>query len=284
MSALAVDLEGVVLVRGGRRILDVEHLAIRGGEFLGVVGRNGAGKTTLLHVLAGLVRPTRGVVRHDGAAITHRAGWSRTSLRRRIGFVPQATEYNAELPLTVRDVVEMGCAGPTGLFRRPAESDKQSVWTWLDRLGLAGMADRTFRSLSGGEQQKVLLARAMVQHPGLLLLDEPGANLDLDWKERLVAALEQICLDRPITVVMVSHETGLLPRCCDRVALMDRGRIVCQGPPQDVLLPEALARFYGCAVRMVETGGRRHVVGAASGQDMGLGSGVSGIGLQNERA
>jgi len=280
VTSAAIELEDVVVARGGKRILDVERLTIGAGQFVGVIGRNGAGKSTLLHVLAGLIRPTRGVVRHDGLAVTSLSGWRRTAIRRRVGFVPQATEYHADLPLTVHEVIAMGCAGPTGLLRRLDAGAKRRVGAWLDRLGLVPMADRTFRSLSGGEQQKVLLARAMVQGPRLLLLDEPAANLDLDWKERVVEWLDQVfgeqfggadetdagSSERPLTVVMVSHETGLLPACCEQVALMAGGRIVRYGPPSETLTPEALAGLYGCRVEVVQAAGRRHAVpGGSSG-------------------
>ncbi len=260
MKGVCVELRGVVVARGSRQILRIEQLAVGGGEFLGVIGRNGAGKTTLLHVAAGLIHPSSGIVLHDGQAITEMNGWRRTDVRRRVAFVPQASEYNADLPLTVHEVVAMGCAGPTGLLRRPDAGSRQRVQTWLERLDLAGMSRQTFRSLSGGEQQKVLLARAMVQEPHLLLLDEPAASLDLDWKARLVHLLDQLYAENPLTVVMVSHETGLLPACCGRVALMDGGRIVRSGPPNEVLTPDALAQLYGCEVRVIETAGRRHAL------------------------
>jgi iron complex transport system ATP-binding protein len=260
MSGVRIELRGVVVARSGRQILRIEQLSVGSGEFLGVIGRNGAGKTTLLHVAAGLTRPSSGVVLHDGLAITEMNGWRRTDVRRRVAYVPQASEYNADLPLTVHEVVAMGGVGPTGLLRRADDASRQRVRAWLERLDLARMAQRTFRSLSGGEQQKVLLARAMVQEPRMLLLDEPAANLDLDWKERLVRLLDQLYAEDPLTVVMVSHETGLLPACCGRVALMDGGQIVQSGPPDEVLTPDALARLYGCQVRVIEMAGRRHAM------------------------
>jgi len=260
VTGVAIALQDVVVARGGKAILDVDRLTIEAGQFVGVVGRNGAGKSTLLNVLAGLIRPTRGVVRHDSEAITKLSRWRRTAIRRRVGYVPQATEYHADLPLTVHEVVGMGLAGPAGLFRSADAGAQDRVDDWIERLGLAGMKRRTFRSLSGGEQQKVLLARAMVQEPRLLLLDEPAVHLDMDWKERLVAWLDQVFVQLAITVVMVSHETGLLPTCCQRVALVDRGRIARYASPAEALTPEVLAELYGCPVEVIETAGRRHAV------------------------
>jgi iron complex transport system ATP-binding protein len=243
-----------------RPILDIGHLRIEPNHFVGVVGRNGAGKSTLLHVLAGLIRPTAGLVRHDGTCITTLDGWRLSRLRRYVGLVPQVTEYHADLPLTVREVVQMGCAAPAGLLRAVPADARARVGVWLDRLGLSSLDRRTFRSLSGGEQQKVLLARAMVPDPRLLLLDEPGANLDMDWKERLVECLEDVLRERPLTVVMVSHETHLLPAACDRVVLIEAGRVVRGGPPDETLTPQVLSALYGCPVQVVSVNGRRHAV------------------------
>jgi len=264
VSGVAIELQNVVVVRRGRPVLDIKQLDVDAGQFVGVVGRNGAGKTTLLRVMAGLLVPNRGAVRHDGQAITALSSWRRTTARRRVAFVPQAAEYNADLPLTVREIVAMGCVGPAGLLRSIGASAKARVRDWVSRLDLDALADRTFRSLSGGEQQKVLLARAMVQEPGLLLLDEPGANLDVDWKERLAGWLDRVLAERPTTAVMVSHETGLLPACCQRVVLMDAGGLVRQGPPDEVLTSEVLATLYGCPIHVIDVAGRRHAVAVPS--------------------
>lgn len=263
MSGTAIELQDVMVARSGRPILAVDSLKIECGQFVGVVGRNGAGKTTLLHTIAGLIRPSRGAVMHDGVDVTRVSAWHRTAVRRHVAYVPQEAEYKADLPLTVREVVAMGCAGPSGLLRGMDAEARQRVEHWLDRLELIGMARRTFRSLSGGEQQKVLLARAMAQGPRLLLLDEPAANLDMDWKERMVGWLAKVYGERPLTAVMVSHETGLLPACCNRVALMDRGRIVRYGTPAETLTSGVLAELYGCPIRLVDAAGRRHALAAA---------------------
>jgi len=262
LTPASVRLHGVAVVRGGRCVLDVSALEVAPGECLGVVGVNGAGKTTLLRLCAGLLRPTSGAVWVGDTNLAAAGSWRLTRLRAAIGYVPQATEYNGHLPLTVEEVVAMGRAGRAGLLRRLGPADREAVRAWSERLGLGPLAARTFPTLSGGEQQKVLLARAMAQEPGLLLLDEPGANLDLDWKARLVALLEEVVGATGVTVVMVSHETGLLPACCTRVALMRAGRILRLGPPGDVLTADALAETYGCPVEVAAVHGRRYAVAA----------------------
>jgi len=265
LTPAAVCLREVTVVRAGRRILDIPALDVHQGECLGVVGVNGAGKTTLLRLCAGLLRPTSGAVWLNGASLAAIGAWGLTRLRAAIGYLPQATDYNAHLPLTLEEVVAMGRAGCTGLLRRLGPADRECVRGWMERLGLAPLAGRTFPTLSGGEQQKVLLARAMVQEPGLLLLDEPGANLDLDWKARLVGLLEEVVGATGVTVVMVSHETGLLPACCTRVALMRAGRVLRLGRPAEVLTADALADVYGCPIEVAEVQGRRHAVASRGG-------------------
>ncbi len=267
MSGAQISFEDVTVVRGRRRILDVPDLTIEPDQVVGVIGRNGAGKSTLLHVLAGLLKPTTGDVRHGDVSLRRLSAWQRTGLRRRLGFVPQAADYNADLPLTVREVVTMGCAGPAGLFRGIDRDARRRVDDGLDRLDLASLAGRTFRSLSGGEQQKVLLARAMVQQPRLLLLDEPAANLDVDWKQRLVESLDQVAAEHPMTMVMVSHETGLLPACCGRVLLLREGRVFRDGPPDETLTAEVLAELYGCPIAIHTSAGRRHAVATENGRE-----------------
>ena len=262
MNDTEIRLTDVTVHRGGRNILDVPGLIVPGRAFLGVVGPNGAGKTTLLAVCSGLLRADRGEVTVLGRALGMLSSRRRTDLRRRIAWVPQRTEYNAALPLTVREVVALGRVGPRGLLRRLTDEDAARVETWLDRLGLASLAGRTFRSLSGGEQQKALIARAMTQEPRILLLDEPGAGLDMDWKERVVDLLETLHADEPITVVMVTHDTGMLPRCTSQVALLRDGRLLTTGACDEVLTPTHLARVYGCAIEVVLRRGRTWAVAA----------------------
>lgn len=263
MSGVPLELHDVEVRRGDRAILAVDELAVAAGEFLGVVGVNGAGKTTLLRVCGALLRPDSGRVLLGDVDVASASAWRRTAVRRGIGYVPQATDYNAHLPLTVEEVVGTGRDGRRGLLRRPRVEDRRAVAHWLERLGLGELASRTFRTLSGGEQQKALIARAMVQEPSLLLLDEPAANLDLDWRARIVGLLDELYRSCALTVLMVSHETGMLPASCGRVALLRAGRVLRCGPPDEVLTPAALAGVYGCRVEVAEAQGRRHAVAGA---------------------
>jgi iron complex transport system ATP-binding protein len=129
---------------------------------------------------------------------------------------------------------------------------------WLEKLGLGDRPSQIFSSLSGGEQQKALIARAMVQQPAILMLDEPGASLDFNWKYELSRIVEQVYVQTQVTVVMVSHEIHILPGVCRRVLLLDKGRIVADGAAEDVLSSRVLSDVYGCRVETVELIQRRY--------------------------
>ncbi len=260
MSEQAVELRDVTVNRGERRILDVPELSVASGEFLGIVGPNGAGKTTLLRICASLLLPDSGSVRIFGEDSAGTSAWTRTRRRRLVGYVPQSITHNPDLPFLAKDVVSMGLCGRKGLFKALNEGDAQNVASWMDRLGLSALSNQLYRSLSGGEQRKVLIARAMVQDPNLLLLDEPGANLDLDWKEQLGLVIEELFRSFKVTVVMVSHETWQLPGACQQVALMNHGNVLQIGPKEETLSSESLSQLYGCRVETVIRGARYHAI------------------------
>lgn len=260
MTGACLSLCSVEVRRGRRAILAVEDMQIHQGEFVGVIGTNGAGKTTLLKVCCGLIRPNRGTVRLDGHDLGKLTAWRRAGLRQRIGYIPQSAEYNAELPFTVREVVAMGRTSVKGLLCGLSRDDYEIVDNWIEKLGLSERRTQTFRSLSGGEQQKVLIARAMAQAPKILVLDEPCSNLDFNWKHQITEIVEELHGETRVTVLMVSHETSTLPPCCGRVVLLHEGEVVADGEIGEVLDSEVLERAYQCRIEMLEIAGRRHAV------------------------
>ena len=147
----------------------------------------------------------------------------------------------SELPLTVREVVAIGRTARAGLFHPLSRDDWQTVDQWIERLGLAALADRAFSQISGGEQRKTIIARAMAQEPELLLLDEPTANLDLGWRERIVETVQTLYTQTRISVVLVCHELEVLPPSCRQVVLLDAGRVAATGSPEAVFTPERVA-------------------------------------------
>ncbi len=264
-NAQPVQVEDLRVNAGDRTILDLPRLGLQPGEVLGVLGPNGAGKTTLLNALLGFRRPTAGTIRVLEVDVPAGGSFSLAGLRRRIGYIPQLLAAHSLMPLTVREIVAIGRTGRAGLFRRLQSADWRSVDAWIDKLGLAPLRNAAYAELSGGEQRKTLLARAMVQEPELLLLDEPAANLDLGWRERIVATLQALHDQSQLPMILVCHELEVLPPCCERVLLLEQGRALADGAPRDVLTPDRVDRLYGPGLRIWHGGGRHSVLPANEG-------------------
>ncbi|MDD5327224.1 MAG: ABC transporter ATP-binding protein [Phycisphaerae bacterium] len=258
MMSSRLSLSNVKIKRSGRTILHIDNLQIPPGTFAGIIGTNGAGKTTLLKVCCGLIKPNQGSVEFDDTNLAVLGPWKRANLRKRIGYIPQAAEYNSELPFTLREVVAMGRISVRALLSPLRRQDYEYVDHWIDKLGLTNRRNQTFRSLSGGEQQKVLIARAMVQNPAILMLDEPGSNLDFNWKYQITDIIDDLYQQTNITILMVSHETNLLPRSCGRIVLLHQGKILADGPAEEVFASDALEIAYQCPVETVEVAGRKY--------------------------
>ena len=260
MSDSAIQL-GDLSVRAGRNtILSVGSLHIRQGELVGLLGANGAGKSTLLGCLLGMRGRVQGHVEVLGRQVDCLGSGELARLRRRIGYVPQLLPSRSEMPLTVREVVAIGRTGIAGVLRPLRRKDWRIVDEWIDRLGLTGLAGQGFGEMSGGEQRKTLIARAMVQQPELLLLDEPTANLDLGWRERIVEVVGELYRTMRLTVVLVCHELEVLPACCGRVVVLDDGRLIDDGPPDEVLSTAMIESLYGPGLSVLRSAGRWTVV------------------------
>jgi ABC-type cobalamin/Fe3+-siderophores transport system ATPase subunit len=230
----------------------VDRLDVPSGQVVTLLGANGAGKTTLLRCLLGLQGFRAGRLEVLG----QRPGRRATHLRRRIGYVPQLLPVAGRLPLTVREVVSIGRMGRAGLLRRLGRKDWQVIDRWIDRLGLGELAQRRYARISGGEQRRTLLARAMVQEPRLLLLDEPTANLDLSARERIVARIDRLGRMQDLTVLLVCHELEVIPPACRRVVVMRQGAIIQDGPAGQVLTDATVGTLYDAALRVTQQAGR----------------------------
>lgn len=253
-SAACFALDGVKVIRSGRTILDVDQLDVPSGQFVNLVGTNGAGKTTLLKVLCGLLKPRCGVVMFGDVRMTSLNSWKKSNLRKQIGYIPQAEEYNMQLPFTLREIVSMGRTSVKPLCMPLNRADYRQTDKWIERLGLSAQRNQTFRSLSGGEQQKVLIARAMVQNPRVLMLDEPTSNLDLNWKSQIIDIVTGLHAEMNLTVFMISHEINALSPSAERTILLDRGRILADGNTHDIFTSDIMQQIYQCRIKtlMVE--------------------------------
>ena len=256
MKAPVVEIRSLRVRRGGRTVLQVERLDVVEGEVVVVLGPNGAGKSTLLKCALGFTRPNSGEFRVLGHPV-----WPShpplCALRRRIGYVPQMLAAHSEMPLTVREVAAIGRTGIAGLFRRLTRSDWSIIDDWLERLGLADLAGQAYASLSSGEQRKTLIAKAMVQQPEMLLLDEPTANLDLFRREQIVELLGRLYAETGLTILLVCHELEAVPPCCRRLLVLRDGQVIADGPPEDVLNRQMVENLYGSRLRLF-TADRRY--------------------------
>jgi zinc/manganese transport system ATP-binding protein len=251
----ALAVEGVSVRLGGRDVLRDVRFAIRAGEFVGLIGSNGAGKTTLLRVILGLQKPATGQVRIGGKAAPRRnAG---------IGYVPQKIELDPDMPLRARDLVGLGLDGNRFGIPMPSRGRRDMVEEMLDAVGAAAFADARVGTLSGGEQQRVMIAHALISKPRLLLLDEPLANLDIRSEQEIVGLLARISKERRVAVLISAHEINPLLPVMDRVVYMAAGRAA-SGTTSEVVRPEVLTRLYGHHVDVVHLHGRVLVV---AGQD-----------------
>lgn len=258
-SDAAIQVRELSVCLGGQRVLEIATLSVGSGELLGLLGLNGAGKSTLLRCLLGLQRHACGEVEVLGQPVHGLSAFALCQLRQSIGFVPQLLPTHSELPLTTREVVAIGRTGRAGLFRRLQREDWRIVEEWLDRLDLRDFAARGYAELSGGQQRKALIARAMVQQPKLLLLDEPTANLDLGARERMVECVQQLHQETGITIVLVCHELEVLPPACRRVVLLEDGRVTATGSPENVFTNARVASLYGAGLRVIHQDGRHAV-------------------------
>ncbi|MDA8220039.1 MAG: ABC transporter ATP-binding protein [Dehalococcoidales bacterium] len=239
---LAVEIhEAVVSYREDVALRGVS-LAVRRGEFVGIVGPNGAGKTTLLTVVNGLANLLQGEVCVLGERLSRK---SAGRIRTRVGYVPQSHGTDPRMPVNVREVVMIGRYGRLGLLRRPGPADWQIVYGMLRLVGMHHLADRPIGHLSGGQQQRVAIARALAQEPEILLLDEPTAGLDWRAQREILDLVRSIHDTKGLTTLFVTHDLLALPRACDRVVILKEGRIWREGEPESVLSPETLAALFG---------------------------------------
>jgi iron complex transport system ATP-binding protein len=238
-SAEVLCLEDVSAVLGGRLILERIGLVVSPGEVVGLVGRNGAGKTTLLRLAGGSLAPSEGHVRVKGEAL---ASISRRELARRVALVPQ--DMHVPFPFRVGELVLMGRTPHGPLVGLESEEDVERARRALRRLGIEALVDRSIATLSGGERQLVLFARALVQDPDLLLLDEPTAFLDLKHRVEVLGEVRAFAAAGGSALV-VSHDLSLAARSCDRIVLLGAGRVIAEGPPAAVLTPENLYATFG---------------------------------------
>jgi zinc/manganese transport system ATP-binding protein len=247
-----VEARGLRLQFGHRRLFDDLGFDLHEGEFLAVLGPNGTGKTSLVRILLGLLEPTAGSV--------HVSGREPALARAQVGYVPQQRAFDPDAPLRGCDLVRLGLDGHRwGLGLRSRGADER-VGKVLAEVGAAGYCEVPVGRLSGGEQQRLRIAQALVSDPALLLADEPLLSLDLASQRTVVDLLDRRRREAGTPVVFVTHDVNPILRVADRVLYLAPGRWA-MGAPAEVLTTESLSRLYGTAVDVLRVRGRIVVVG-----------------------
>ncbi len=253
-------LDHVAISLGGRPVLRDVTADIRAGEFVGLIGANGAGKTTLLRVILGLLRAGGGQVAVLGRPVRHG--------NRAVGYVPQKAQLDPDTPLRGRDLVGLGLDGERWGFPLPGHRRKERIDEALRQVDALSYADAPVGRLSGGEQQRLLIAQALLTDPKILLLDEPLSNLDLRSAGEVVQLVARISRERGVAVLLVAHDINPLLGSLDRVLYLAAGRSAI-GTVNEVVRGDVLSRLYGYPVEVLRAQGRVIVVagGALSGTD-----------------
>jgi len=250
----AIALHDVTVRLGGRPVVDRVGATVARGEWVALIGPNGAGKTTLLRAIARLVAFTGSIVLTGRPSSELR----RVELARLLAVVPQ--EPATPPWMTVAEYVLLGRTPYLGPFAKEGRRDREAAAAVLGRLDLAGYGERRLGTLSGGEKQRVVVARALAQEAPIVLLDEPTASLDIGHQQQALELLDALRVEAGLTLVAAMHDLTLAAQYADRMLLLDGGRVVADGPPRDVLVEETIARHYDASIDVVPVDGRVAVV------------------------
>lgn len=241
MSNPIISIKNVSVLYSENVVLDNVSLAIDRNDFLGIIGPNGAGKTTLLKVILGLIKPNSGSIEILGHPPSHS--------RKYIGYIPQHNQFDVNFPINVKDVVLMGRFSKRGIANRYNHEDMKSVEEALDKVGMLSSQYRQIGKLSGGEQQRVFIARALVSEPQILLLDEPTASVDVTSQTDFYELLQD--LKKQMTIILVSHDIGVISIYVDKIACLNI-QLYYHGSKE--ISPEILEATYKCPVQLIAHG------------------------------
>ena len=236
-------LDKVSLGYGKRTVLHNISLEAKPGQVLGIIGPNGSGKSTLIKGITRLLQPSSGQIFLDGEDIS---SMNRQDLARLVAVVPQ----NPVLPelFTALEVVLMGRTPHLGLLRYEGEKDLATVQRAMEATQTLAFAERRVGELSGGERQRLTIARALAQEPKIILMDEPTANLDINYQIETLDLARQLCHEQELIVTVTLHDLNLASQYCDRLVMLSDGRIYCQGTPKEVIKAQTIKEVYGAEV------------------------------------
>jgi len=250
----SIVLDGLTVELGGATVLDRVGAEISPGEWIALIGPNGAGKSTLLRAVAGLV-PYHGSITLDGEEVS---GLARRAVAQRLAFVPQAPLLPAAM--RVDEYVLLGRTPYLGAFAHESPHDFAAAGQAIERLELEPFSRRQLRTLSGGEQQRVVLGRALAQEAPLLLLDEPTTSLDIGRQQQALELVATLRAQGELTVLCAMHDLTLAAQYADRLLLLSHGRLVAAGPPGEIATEALVSEHYGADVRVVNEDGAVAVI------------------------
>lgn len=245
MSSPLLAAEEIVCGYDENDVLHGISLAMEAGEFLGVIGPNGCGKSTLLTALTGWLSLRQGRVMLAGQPLKH---YPTKTVAQMVAVVPQASI--PAFAFTVRETVEMGRYPHLGRLAGITAADGKIIDEALELTDVAHLQHRPVDRLSGGEYQRVTIARALAQQPKVLLLDEPTAHLDIGHQQEIFTLLSNLRTSRQVAILCVSHDINLAATYCQRIILLSQGNIVAEGSPEEVITEELLQQVYGTLVRV----------------------------------
>lgn len=240
-----LEADGLRIGHGRHIVGDGISLSVGPGEIVALLGPNGGGKTTLFRTLLGLLLPLGGRLHLDGRPLTH---WTRRELAQRMGYVPQG--HASIFPYTVLDTVLMGRAARLPPLAQPGRTDRELAHHCLELMGVAHLAQRGLDEVSGGERQLALIARALAQEPGLLIMDEPTASLDLGNQQRVLDQIGRL-RNEGMGVLLSTHQPEHALAVADRIALLREGRLKGPGAPTEIATAQNLADLYGVTAEQI---------------------------------
>lgn len=253
-----ISIENITFSYGlsEENLLDGINLNIEKGKFIGILGPNGCGKSTLLKVILKYLNPKEGIIKIENKELKE---YTQSELAEILSFVPQKSSLT--MPLTVEDVVYMGRVPYmknkwTGFDRE----DREKVEKIMQMLKIDKFKNRVIFSLSGGEFQRVLLARALAQNTNIMLLDEPTSALDMNYALEIMRLTSYFVQNESLTAVMVLHDLNLASMYCDSIILLKNGKIAYEGTPKELFRPEILEEIYGFNCEVIENNGFSYVI------------------------
>lgn len=252
---MSLHIENLTAGYGKTNVLSEVNLAVNQGCICALMGRNGSGKTTLMRCINAILKPARGMVmamKKDVACLT------RVEIARLISMVPQSG--HTAFPFSCKEMILMSCANRIKVWSSPSSRENARARLVLKELEIWHLADRPFNQISGGERQLVMLARALFQDTPIMLLDEPNTHLDFSNQHTIMELMREVVKKRGVTALITLHDPNLSLYYCDRVAMMKKGRIVADGPTQDVMNDRILQEVLGENIQTEYTRDGRRVV------------------------